>query len=67
MVAGNTLVGVFAAGGVTITSVTDTLPDTWVKAASNHANANGDNIENDLALHALRRRCQRRHVAFRPQ
>ena len=48
VVAGNTLVGVFAAGaagGVTITSVTDTLGDTWVKAIANNADANGDDIE----------------------
>ena len=48
VVSGNTLVGVFAAGaagGVTITSVTDTLGDTWVKAIANNADANGDDIE----------------------
>ena len=46
--AGNTLIGVFAAGGaggVTIRSVTDTLGDTWVKAIGNNADTVRDDVE----------------------
>jgi hypothetical protein len=45
---GNTLVAIFAAesaGGRTVTSVTDTLGNTWTRAVRNNSDTNGDDIE----------------------